>query len=226
MSSAEEGAYTATGDLGTTNLSVDNPGDSPYITSAGGTTLPLDETVTSSTTGKSGNISVSAQRAWGWDYLWPTEAAISNESLAAAAESDVVGSGGGFSQFYPTPSYQRVPGAGIFSSVPYLTPTDFDNANGITLPEAWDFNPTPQVSIGYGSGREEPDVSADADPCSGYLLYEPSAATAATSPLDTSGTTNDNIYYSGLPGTVYNPATGLGTPNLTKLAQDFASAQH
>ena len=278
VSSADEGAYTATGDLGTTNLSVDNPGDSPYITSAGGTTLPLDETVTSSTTGKSGNISVSAQRAWGWDYLWPTEAAISNESLAAAAESDVVGSGGGFSQFYPTPSYQRVPGAGIFSSVPYLTPTDYDNANGITLPEAWDFNPTPQVSIGYGSGREEPDVSADADPYSGYLLYEPSAATAATpapvltggwggtsfvapqfngstavidsavghrvgfwnpvmyrasttpasatSPLDTPGTTNDNIYYSGLPGTVYNPATGLGTPNLTKLAQDFASAQH
>ena len=38
--SAGSAAYDASGDLGTTNLSVDTPADSPYITSAGGTTLP------------------------------------------------------------------------------------------------------------------------------------------------------------------------------------------
>jgi hypothetical protein len=42
-------------------------------------------------------------------------------------------------------------------------------------------------------------------------------------PLNTPGTTNDNLYYSGMPGTLYNPATGLGTPDLAKLAADFAN---
>ena len=32
------------------------------------------------------------------------------------------------------------------------------------------------MTIGFGSGRAVPDVSADADPYSGYLLYEPSFA--------------------------------------------------
>lgn len=41
-------------------------------------------------------------------------------------------------------------------------------------------------------------------------------------PLNTPGTTNDNLYYSGMSGTLYNPATGLGTPDLAKLAADFA----
>ena len=40
--SGDSGAYDASGDLGTTNLSVDTSADSPYITAAGGTTLPLD----------------------------------------------------------------------------------------------------------------------------------------------------------------------------------------
>ena len=41
-------------------------------------------------------------------------------------------------------------------------------------------------------------------------------------PLDQRGTGNDNIYYSGTPGTLYNEATGLGVPNLAVLAADFA----
>jgi kumamolisin len=194
--------------------------------------------------------------------------------LTDVVDNDVVGSGGGFSVNYPTPSYQQgVPGTSLFSAVPYLTPTDYNNANGITEPSAWSFNPTPPVISGSGSGRAEPDLSADADPLSGYLLYEPSFATAdpaqpvlqggwggtsfvapqfngstavidselgrrvgfwnptiyaaATSPnspltpLDQRGTSNDNIYYSGTPGTVYNPGAGLGYPNLSALAQDF-----
>ena len=32
------------------------------------------------------------------------------------------------------------------------------------------------MTSGYGSGRAVPDVAADADPFSGYLLYEPSFA--------------------------------------------------
>jgi kumamolisin len=41
-------------------------------------------------------------------------------------------------------------------------------------------------------------------------------------PLDASGTTNDNLYYTGTPGTVNNPGSGLGYPNISKLAADFA----
>jgi subtilase family serine protease len=41
-------------------------------------------------------------------------------------------------------------------------------------------------------------------------------------PLDTTGTSNDNLFFSGTAHTIYNPATGLGIPNLAKVAADFA----
>ena len=42
-------------------------------------------------------------------------------------------------------------------------------------------------------------------------------------PLDAQSSSNDNLYYtgSGNPHTVYNPGSGLGVPNLDKLALDF-----
>jgi hypothetical protein len=40
-------------------------------------------------------------------------------------------------------------------------------------------------------------------------------------PLDASGTSSDNIYYTGTPGQIYNEGSGLGYPNLTDLAKDF-----
>jgi subtilase family serine protease len=187
----------------------------------------------------------------------------------------VAGGGGGFSQDEPTPSYQQgVPGLNAFNDVQYLTPTGYSNADGIVEPQTWNFNPTPSVQRGFGTGRAEPDLAADADPETGYLEYSPSfagepgnpnflqggwggtsfvapqlnGATAvidaalghrvgfwnpsiyrfATSwgspftPLNQPGTSNDNIFYTGNPGTVYNEATGLGIPNLAELARDFA----
>ena len=274
VSSADEGAYTATGDLGTTNLSADTPGDSPYITAAGGTTLAWS----GSLTGPDGTatVNVAKQRTWGWDYLWQPVATITGESLTDSAESQVVGSGGGYSTIEQRPSYQNdVPGIGEYHAVQYLTPTDYTTVTGTNLvePTEWSFNPTPSVTSGYSSGRAEPDLSADGDPYSGYLLYEPSAvqsgnapleggwggtsfvapqlngstavidsylghrvglwnpsiyafATSGNSPftpLNTAGTSNDNIYYTGNPGTVYNAGSGLGFPNLSKVAADFAS---
>ena len=171
------GAYTASVDLGTTNLSVGASPDSPYITAAGGTTLPWSGTFT----GKDGSapVSVPFQRIWGWDYTWAAVAKTSGVSLAAAAESNVIGSGGGFSTIEPTPSYQQfVPGTHNYHVVQYLTPTDYKTVPNTELvePTAWSFNPTPSVTSGFGNGRAVPDVSADADPYSGYLLYEPSFA--------------------------------------------------
>jgi len=162
--------------------------------------------------------------------------------------------------------------------VPYLTPVDYQQASGspLIVPtqwSAWDAvsgTVTPPATItGTASGRVVPDLSADADPYTGYEEYfsgfpgnhlelgwggtsfvapqlngsaavidsylhrrsgfwNPSLyrfATLKSSPLrpeHTAGAGNDNIFYSGSKGSVYNPATGLGTPDLAKLAADFA----
>ena len=270
--SGDSGGYDASRDIGTTNLSVDTPADSPYLTASGGTTLPFSGTLTGPD--GSATVTVPTQRAWGWDYLWPATAKINDESEATAAEANVAGGGGGFSAVEPTPSYQQfVPGTQNFHAVQYLTPTDYTTvAPGLVEPTAWSFNPTPSVTSGSGTGRAVPDMSADADPLTGYLLYEPSFAgigepvlqgdwggTSFTSPqfngstavidsylghrvgllnpsiyraaqsfgsspfhpLDTAGTSNDNLYYTGNPGEPYNQGVGLGIPDLTKLAGDL-----
>jgi kumamolisin len=275
IASGDAGAYDAFSDQGTTDLSVDTNSDSPFITAAGGTTLPFSATLTGP--GGSATVRVPAQRIWGWDYLWPAIAKVTPEPLATAAEdpNNVLGSGGGFSRTEPEPSYQRgVPGTSSFSAVPYLTPTGYQDVDGITLPTTWRFDPRPPVIRGSGSGRELPDLATNGDPNTGYLLYEPSFAgvgqpvlqggwggtsfvapqlngSAAVidsylgrrvglwnptiygfatrsqspfTPLDQPGTSNDNLFFSGTPGTVYNQGAGLGYPDLSKLANDFASA--
>jgi kumamolisin len=264
-SSADDGAYTASGDLGTTNLSADWPADSPYITAAGATTLPgstflsgPDGTAVATTT---------ATRIWGWDYLWAGIAQVNGIPLAEAAETNVAGSGGGFSVDEAEPGYQaEVSGTNNYHGVEYLTPTDFTEvAPGLTEPTAWNFNPTPSVTSGFGRGRAVPDLSTDGDPQTGYLVWAPSvgglaefggtsfvdpqmngsnavidsllghrvgfwnptiyaAAAGHNSPftqLNQAGTSNDNIFYTGNPGELYNEGVGLGMPNLAKLAGDF-----
>ena len=168
VSAGDFGAYTAAEDLGTTNLSAGNPDSSPWVTAAGGTTLPgtIPLTATDSAT-------IKAQRTWGWDWLWPHYADFGAPSEAAYAEANPIGGGGGFSAFEPTPFYQQlVPSAHQFSAVEYLTPIDVESvAPGLAEPTAWLFNPTPEVQTGTGTGRATPDVSADADPYTGYELY-------------------------------------------------------
>jgi kumamolisin len=189
----------------------------------------------------------------------------------------VTGGGGGFSVVEPEPSYQTlVSGTSNYHGVQYLTPTDYqDVAPGVVEPTEWSVNSSPPLVSGPGSGRAVPDVSADADPDSGYLLYEPSFAAlgepvlqgnwggtsfigpqfngstavidsvlghriglwnpnlyafaagpdSPVTPLNQVGTGNDNIFYTGSPGEQYNPATGLGVPNLAKFAQDLAASR-
>jgi kumamolisin len=70
-----------------------------------------------------------------------------------------------------------VSGTRNFHAVEYLTPTDYQTiVAGQVEPTNWSFTPAPAVTTGTGNGRAVPDVSADADPYSGYLLYEPSFA--------------------------------------------------
>jgi kumamolisin len=266
----DEAAYDDFDEVGTTELNVDSPADSPYATAGGGTGLPFTGTFTGPD--GSATITIPAQRIWGEDYTWAAVAATQGEPLATAAEDPlfgVEGTGGGFSGFYAEPPYQRgVRGTNAFSAVKYFTPTEVQNVDGIFAPTAFDFDPTPPLIHGTGFGRAVPDVSTDADPNTGYLLFSPSdggliAGAGGTSfvapqlngstavidsfvghrvgfwnpsvysfattggspftPLNQTGTNNDNLFFTGTPGTQYNEGAGLGVPDLTRLGQDFAT---
>jgi kumamolisin len=270
----DAGAYDDSDELGTTNLSVDTPADSPYATTSGGTTTPFTATLTGPD--GSATVTVPKQRAWGWDYLFAPWAAINGLTYDQSVLQNIGGGGGGYSVLEPEPSYQKlVSGTSNYHGVQYLTPTDFESvAPGVTDPTSWDITSNPPLVSGQGSGRAVPDVSADADPLSGYLLYEPSFAgigeatlqgdwggTSFVAPqfngstavidsylghrvglwnpnlyafaagpnspvtqLNQEGVSNDNLFFTGNPGQQYNPATGLGVPDLSKFAKDLASA--
>jgi subtilase family serine protease len=277
--SGDWSAYGATVDLGSANLAVETSGSSPYITDAGGTTNPWSGTLSNSAGTVTANVDVPAQRTWSWNYLWGPVATVGDESYAASALSQITGSGGGFSSFEPRPSYQYdVPGMGNYDAYNLLTPADYaaepDTPNFIE-PTQFTVNSSPTLTHGYnGFGRAVPDVSANADPYSGYLLYEPSFAGvdkpvlqggwggtsfvgpqlngstaeidsylghrvgfwnpsvyayAASgrdpfTPLNAIGASNNNLYYTGNPGSLFNEGSGLGVPNLTALATDFGSS--
>jgi len=255
----DAGAYDASRDIGTTDLSVDSPADSPYVTAAGGTTVAGTQNYGSF------SITVPQERAWGWDYLWPYYAGFGAKSEASFAEEYVGGGGGGYSTLFPTPWYQLgVPGVNRYSAVQWLTPV----ANNM----AWQFNASAPIVRGTGQGRNIPDLAMNADPQTGYMVYSTlfgagsnnesqyggtsfigpqlngitalineanggrvgfwngqiyrfaTGPNSPFTPLDTTGTSNDNLFFSGTPGTVYNPSTGLGTPNVAALAADFISA--
>jgi subtilase family serine protease len=273
VAAGDSGAYDNYDELGTTELSVDSSADSPYVTAAGGTTLPYSATYAGSKT--SVKVTVPQERAWGWDYLWQAAATADGTSYADTAKANIAGGGGGFSHVEAEPAYQRlVAGTSVYHAVRYLSPTDYqvvETGTDFTEPTDWNVTAKPPLVAGFGSGRAVPDLSADADPYTGYTVYEPSAvaiglpatepnwggtsfvapqfngsaavidsalghrtglwnpalyAAAAgpnspATPLNATGTANDNLYYSGTAGTRYNEATGLGVPDFARLAADL-----
>ncbi len=265
-SAGDAGAYDALYDQVSTNLAVDNPSDSPWITAAGGTTLPGEQVYNSGAI----DINIPSERTWGWDYFFPFWSQAGADNQTDWVAENLAGGGGGISADERTPGYQQgVVSAHRFSAVQYLTPTGYQETDGLNLPTSFTFNPTPSVSTGKGFGRATPDVSTDADPQTGYEEYfsewgagneiqdyggtsfvapqlngvtavlnsylghrvgfwNPAIYRFATlrnspfTPLDASGTGNDNLYYTGTKGSVYNVGSGLGTPDFAKLARDFA----
>jgi kumamolisin len=270
VAAGDSGAYAAYGDIGTTNLSVGSPADSPFVTSVGGTTLAGP--ITMKVGGASVAASIPAQRSWGWDWLWPDYAKFGFSAEASFASAAVAGGGGGYSSFEPAPVYQEMLDQGAlgptsYSGMPYLTPAGYRTVDGLYLPTQWNFDAAPVVQPGEGTGRAEPDLATDADPFTGYVLYDPLAAPALQggwggtsfgapqlagaaalidqytghrtglwnpaiytfavsanspfTPLSAQGPGNDNLYYTGTPGQLFNPGSGLGYPDLAKLADDF-----
>ena len=295
--SGDQGAYQAIADVPSTNLSVNYPSDSPYVTSAGGTTLPTQLTFTPTDfdlnqTRPSNTAVIPAERAWGSDYLWPLYQAMGYPTMQESA-TDIPfgwqsGGGGGFSTMEPRPTYQSA--AIAFQYRKFLNSTDPQLiVPNDPQPTAFTLNPTPPLSAGISvQGRGEPDLATDADTFTGYEIYDAEfgglitsvggtsavapqlAAAAAVIDSATGGRTgfwnpamyraaalrvgspftplnstavysgidylyataldgtktalpgefsNDNLYYTGRAGGVWNPATGLGTPDLARVAQ-------
>ncbi len=147
-SSGDAGAYDALPDVGSTNLAVDNGADSPYTTSAGGTTPAGLQTY--GVTDSKGNLigtesaNIPAERAWSWDYLADLYKALGFPDEATAAITLVAGDGGGYSVLEPRPAYQN--GISGFNARQYFTGTDPQQvAPGLTEPTAFSFTPNPWV---------------------------------------------------------------------------------
>jgi subtilase family serine protease len=143
----------------TLTLSVDSPASDPYITAAGGTTLPGTQVYClDAACDQTYPITIKKERVWSWDYLDPLIALLGLTPIEAGTFP--VGGGGGVSVEFSRPLYQLfIPG--MKSSQPKQAFTD----NTQTPPFTY-FN----LPANY-PGRNLPDLSFNADPDTGYLIY-------------------------------------------------------
>ena len=133
--SGDSGAYDDAEDAPTayTELSVDNPADSPWITAGGGTTnageIPLYDQVGD----LAATVTIKAQRTWGWDwlyryyYLFPQTATTNFTSEPSFVEDPYYagGGGGGYSVVEKRPAYQsKIKNIDHYSYVPYVSYPD------------------------------------------------------------------------------------------------------
>jgi kumamolisin len=175
--SGDSGAYELNRDLGcygpysstdpsscSLTLSVSIPASDPAITAAGGTTLPgeQDYCLNAACTPPYYVIALPRERVWGWDYLDGLCAALGYpDPILCGTFSG--GSGGGVSVVFNEPFYQQ-----HLSGVRRSEPGQLYQAG------------TSYAALGLGlyyalpsrfSGRNVPDISANADPQTGYVIY-------------------------------------------------------
>jgi kumamolisin len=152
-------------------LSVDDPAMQRYVTAAGGTTLPGTQTYSN---GNGGTISINVptEQAWSWEYLAPL-------CIAAGSPGNCnfpIGSGGGVSYVVPRPFYQ------------FFVPGMADTVPGQTLDQ---LTPTFQALFGQPAnflGRNVPDISSNADPQTGYVVYYTSSVSGTLAEYQYGGT--------------------------------------
>jgi kumamolisin len=160
--SGDSGAYDTADELPpsfNTPLSVDDPAVQRFITTGGGTTLPGTQTYSGPPlpAGVTVSIDIPTEQAWNWEYLAP----LCVQAFDAPPNCEFsVGTGGGVSIYVQRPFYQwGVPG--MADSVP-----------GQVLSQ---LTPAPAQELyalpGFFPGRNVPDISANADPQTGYVVY-------------------------------------------------------
>jgi subtilase family serine protease len=138
---------------------VDNPASDTAITAAGGTTLPGFQAYKIPGSVAPLYIDVPEERAWGWDYLSPLCSALELDLIDCGIYD--VGTGGGVSIIFPKPQYQWYLGAQSTQPGQYWY---LEGQLVLILPA-------------YFSGRNVPDISFNADPQTGYLVYYTSDVT-------------------------------------------------
>lgn len=164
--SGDGGAYDINRDFGCSpeskpscslTLSVDNPASDPAITAAGGTTLPglQQYCQNSACTPPYYDVNIAHEQVWGWDYLDGLCAVLGAPDPIACGIFPA-GSGGGVSILFPTPFYQFGI-EGVRRSQPH---------------QDWSINGQLVYALpAHYPGRNVPDVSANADPQTGYVVY-------------------------------------------------------
>src|SRR5471032_3175801 len=141
----------------TTQLTVDFPAADPLVLAAGGTTLPT------TVQHKYGAVTVATERAWGWDYL--KNYIVGNYGTALYyADYYTVGGGGGVSVVYGLPSFQGGL-SGVQTSAANQSLVCDNAVTGAGYQYLADLP-------GGVAGRNLPDVSLNADPYSGYAVYQ------------------------------------------------------
>jgi kumamolisin len=137
-------------------LSVDDPAAQPYITAAGGTTLPVTLTFTNPVA----TVVIPTEQAWGYSYLIPLCAQLGATPVSCGIFPG--GTGGGVSSYIGIPAYQSAI-SGMHRSPPNQTLT------GASYPQ---YNITLPISIpGAFAGRNIPDLSLNSDPYTGYVIW-------------------------------------------------------
>ena len=137
-------------------VSVDSPASQPFLTAAGGTTLPGPQTFQVS--GTPLTINVATERAWSWDYLLP----LCNLLQLTPEQCGIfpAGDGGGVSVFMQRPFYQ------------FFVPGIINSPSGQALINE---SANPPLLIfklpANFPGRNVPDISLNADPETGYTIF-------------------------------------------------------
>jgi kumamolisin len=172
----DSGAYDANEQLPypyfSMQLSVDAPADDPFITAAGGTTLPL--VLKSVTHPSCPAITVSQEQVWGYDYInnpWLTCHDYTPYTLFPE------GGGGGVSSFWSVPFYQRNVD-GIQLTQPGQDLIYYPDGDPTNTSDAQEINLLPANF----AGRNVPDLSLNADPESGYIVVDCTDFPAASNP--------------------------------------------
>jgi kumamolisin len=168
--SGDSGAYDVNGDLGcfpstspscANTLSVDYPASDPAITAAGGTTLPatLEFCLNAACSPPYFPVNIQHEQVWGWDYLLGLCSTLGFDPVSCGIFP--AGSGGGVSVFFPVPVYQLAI-SGVQRSQPNQAFV-YDGQLFFKLPSNY-------------PGRNVPDVSFNADPETGYIVFYTSSA--------------------------------------------------
>lgn len=173
--SGDNGAYDGICN-GSTALGVDTPANSPYLTAVGGTTLPRTYTVNNKT------VKIDKERAWGSEFLYPNYKNQKFFGFENWAQTFFAGGGGGFSKFNGLPKYQAgISGVGTYDATRLWS---FKDGKVKLLKK-------PVNVSGKHSGRNVPDLSANADPNTGYAVFvTPKKDASATGEWEISGGTS------------------------------------